>query len=107
MVFLAIPMLYRFGDLVPALFFVVVSFSSLTFVGSQIGTDSGVQFYYLVSASLAVLVLGVDHLALAGTVVAIGIGLVIGMQFLVPADTGIQPGGRSTADSSSRPQVRV
>ncbi|MCB1289985.1 MAG: adenylate/guanylate cyclase domain-containing protein [Mycolicibacterium sp.] len=91
MVFLAIPMLYRFGDLVPALFFVVVSFSSLTFVGSQIGTDSGVQFYYLVSASLAVLVLGVDHLALAGTVVAIGIGLVIGMQFLVPADTGIQP----------------
>ena len=91
MVFLAIPMLYRFGDVVPALFFVAVSFSSLTFVGSQIGTDSGVQFYYLVSASLAVLVLGMDHIALAGTVVAIGIGLVIGMQFLVPADTGIQP----------------
>ncbi len=78
MVFLAIPMLYRFGDVVPALFFVVVAFSSLTFVGSQIGTDSGVQFYYLVSASLAVLVLGMDH-------------LVIGMQFLVPDDTGIQP----------------
>ena len=91
MVFLATPVLYRFGDVVPALFFVIVAFSSLTFVGSQIGTDSGVQFYYLVSASLAVLVLGMDHIALAGTVVAIGIGLVIGMQFLVPADTGIQP----------------
>ena len=60
-------------------------------MGSQIGTDSGVQFYYLVSASLAVLVLGTEHLALASTVVAIGAGLCIGMQFTVPADTGIQP----------------
>ena len=91
MVFLATPVLYRFGDVVPALFFVIVAFSSLTFVGSQIGTDSGVQFYYLVSASLAVLVLGMDHLVLAGTVVTIGIGLVTAMQFLVPDDTGIQP----------------
>lgn len=90
-IFLAIPLLHRFGDIIAALVFVIVAFSSLTFVGSQIGTDSGVQFYYLVSASLAVLVLGMNHLALAGTVVAVGATLVIAMQFLVPQDTGIQP----------------
>ena len=90
-VFLAIPWLHRFGNIVAATVFVIVSYASLTFVGMQIGTDSGVQFYYLVSASLAVLVLGVEHLTLAGITVAAGAGLVIALQFLVPADTGLQP----------------
>ena len=90
-VFLAIPWLHRFGNIVAATVFVIVSYASLTFVGVQIGTDSGVQFYYLVSASLAVLVLGVEHLTLAGITVAAGAGLVIALQFLVPADTGLQP----------------
>lgn len=90
-VFLAIPLLHRFGNMVAALVFVGLSYTSLTFVGSQIGTDSGVQFYYLVSASLAVLVVGIDHLALASSVVAVGAGLVVALQFLVPPDTGLQP----------------
>jgi adenylate cyclase len=90
-VFLAVPLLHRFGGIIAALVFVALAYSSLTFVGSQIGTDSGVQFYYLVSASLAVLVLGVEHLKLAAAVVGVGAGLVVAMQFLVPQDTGIQP----------------
>jgi len=90
-VFLAIPLLHRFGNIIAAMTFVIVAYASLTFVGSQVGTDSGVQFYYLVSASLAVLVLGTEHLPLASTVVGIGAALVVGMQFLVPTDTGIQP----------------
>lgn len=89
--FLGVPLLNRFGNVVPALVFVGIAFSSLTFVGWQIGTDSGVQFYYLVSASLTVLVLGVEHAILAGTVVSIGAALVVAMQFMVPQDTGIQP----------------
>ena len=90
-VLLTIPWLNRFGNVIAPVVFVVIAYSSLTFVGSQIGTDSGVQFYYLVSASLAVLVLGIEHLRLAAAVVAVGAALIIGMQFLVPADTGIQP----------------
>lgn len=90
-VLLAIPLLNRFGSLWGALVFVVVAFSSLTFVGLRIGTDSGVQFYYLVSASLAVLVLGLRHLALAALVTAIGAALCVALQVLAPADTGIQP----------------
>lgn len=89
--FLVVPLLHRFGEIIASLAFVFVAFLSLTIVGWQVGTDSGIQFYYLVSASLAVLVLGVEHIVMASTVVAIGAGLTIASQFLVPGDTGIQP----------------
>ena len=95
--FLMLPLLHRFGSLIAAVVFVIIAFSSLTFVGSQLGTDSGVQFYYLVSASLAVLVMGDEHLWLAGTTVAVGAALVVAMQFLVPGDTGLQPEWALTA----------
>ncbi|GAY13441.1 adenylate cyclase [Mycobacterium sp. shizuoka-1] len=90
-IFVGIPLLHRFGEIIAALAFVFFAFLSLTIVGWQVGTDSGIQFYYLVSASLAVLVLGVEHVVLASTVVAVGAGLTIASQFLVPGDTGIQP----------------
>ncbi|WP_170310462.1 adenylate/guanylate cyclase domain-containing protein [Mycolicibacterium sarraceniae] len=90
-IFGIIPVLHRFGEILAALAFVFFAFVSLTVVGWQIGTDSGIQFYYLVSASLAVLVLGVEHWVLASVVVAIGAGLTIASQFLVPGDTGVQP----------------
>ena len=89
--FMVIPLLHRFGEVIASLTFVFIAFASLTFVGWQIGTDSGLQFYYIVSASLAVLVLGVEHIVMASIVVAIGAGLTIASQFLVPGDTGIQP----------------
>ena len=89
--FMLIPLLHRFGDVIASLTFVTVAFASLTYVGWHIGTDSGLQFYYIVSASLAVLVLGVEHLVMASVVVAIGAGLTIASQFIVPGDTGIQP----------------
>jgi adenylate cyclase len=90
-IFGVIPLLHRFGEILAALAFVFFAFLSLTIVGWQVGTDSGIQFYFLVSASLAVLVLGVEHVVLASIVVAIGAGLTIASQFLVPGDTGIQP----------------
>ena len=89
--FMLIPLLNRFGEVIASLTFVAVAFASLTYVGWHIGTDSGLQFYYIVSASLAVLVLGVEHLVMASVVVAIGAGLTIASQFLVPGDTQIQP----------------
>jgi adenylate cyclase len=90
-VLLTIPWLNRFGNVIAPVVFVVIAYSSLTFVGSRIGTDSGVQLYFLVSASLAVLVLGIEHLRLAAALVAVGAALIVGMEFLVPADTGMQP----------------
>ncbi|WP_167109075.1 adenylate/guanylate cyclase domain-containing protein [Mycobacterium sp. DL592] len=91
LVFFAIPLLQPFGEVIASLVFVFFAFASLTVVGWQVGTDSGLQFYYLVSASLAVLVLGVEHAVLASIMVAIGVGLTIASQFLVPGDTHLQP----------------
>jgi len=90
-VFFAIPLLKPLGEVIASLVFVFFAFASLTLVGWQVGTDSGLQFYYLVSASLAVLVLGIEHVALASVVVTIGVGLTIASQFLVPGDTHVQP----------------
>ena len=95
--FLAMPLLHRFGSIIAAVVFVVIAYASLTFVGSQLGTDSGVQFYYLVSASLAILVLGTEHVVLASITAAVGAALVIAMQLLVPGDTGLQPKWALTA----------
>jgi adenylate cyclase len=91
LVFVAIPLLHRFGELLAGLTFITCAYLSLTIVGWQIGTDTGLQFYYFVSASLAVLVLGIEHVVLASVLVAIGAGLTIAAQFLVPGDTGVQP----------------
>lgn len=90
-IFMLIPLLHRFGELVASLSFVIFAYMTLTFVCWQVGTDSGMQFFYLVSASLAVLILGVEHTLLAATVVALGTGLAITLQFMVPGDTRIQP----------------
>lgn len=90
-IFFCIPLLQPFGEVIATLVFVVVAFTSLTVVGWQVGTDSGLQFYYLVSASLAVLTLGVEHIVLASSVVTVGVGLTIASQFLVPGDTQVQP----------------
>jgi adenylate cyclase len=57
----------------------------------NVGTGAGLQFYFLVSATVAVLVMGIEHIVLACLLVAIGAGIVITLQFTVPADTGLQP----------------
>ena len=90
-VFLMIPLLYRFGNLVAPLAFFAVAYASLTVVCWHLGTDSGMQFYFLVAATLMVLVLGVDHIVLAAALAAVGATTVVALELLVPDDTGVQP----------------
>ncbi|OBK11010.1 adenylate cyclase [Mycobacterium asiaticum] len=90
-VYLAIPLLYRFGQLVPPIAFTVAAYVLITAVSIHVGTGSGLQFYYLVGASIVVLVLGIDHLALASVLAAAGAALTIALQVLVPEKTGVQP----------------
>src|SRR5262245_55616761 len=75
--YLAIPALYRFGVLVASLAFIIVAYSLITVVIARVGTGSGMQFYFLVAASIVVLVLGTKHIALASTMAALGAGLTI------------------------------
>jgi adenylate cyclase len=90
-IFLTIPLLYRFGELVPALVFFAVAYTSITVVCWHLGTGSGLLFYYLVAATLMVLILGVDHLVLASVLAAILAATVIALVIVVPYNTGVQP----------------
>lgn len=90
-VFLITPKLARFGKLVAPLAFVAAAYLSLSLLIWAVGTGSGLQFYFLAAAAIAVLILGVEHVVLAAVVAAVGAGLVIGLEFLVPEDAGIQP----------------
>ena len=90
-IYAIIPLLHRFGELLPPLTFIGTAYVSIFTICWFIGTGSGLQFYFLVAACLVVLQLGVDRIFLAAILAAIAAGMVITLQFLVPRDTGVQP----------------
>ncbi|HVQ49460.1 MAG TPA: adenylate/guanylate cyclase domain-containing protein [Mycobacterium sp.] len=90
-IFLMIPLLYRFGEIVPALVFFAIAYTSITVLCWHLGTGSGLMFYYLVAATIMVLILGVDHLVLASVLAAILAATVIALEVSVPYNTGVQP----------------
>lgn len=90
-VYLVLPRLYRFGELHAPLIFIGIAYSLTTLVSAYIGRGSGQQLYFLVAASLVVLILGIEHIVLASVVAALGAGLTIALQLLAPVDTGVQP----------------
>lgn len=85
------PMLYRYGELIAPLAFVGIAYLTTFTVCWVVGTSSGIQFYFLASASISVLILGVDRIALAAFVAAIGAALAIILEFTVPGTNLDQP----------------
>jgi adenylate cyclase len=81
----------RFGELIAPLAFITVAYASLTFLCWHLGTGTGVQFYFLIAAVAAVMVLGIERIGLAIAAAAIGISLVIALEFTVPSNTGAEP----------------
>ena len=90
-IYATVPVLHRFGELLPPLTFIGTAYLSIFTICWFVGTGSGLQFYFLVAACLIVLQLGVDRIFLAAILAAIAAGMVITLQFLVPRDTGAQP----------------
>ncbi|MCH9666561.1 MAG: adenylate/guanylate cyclase domain-containing protein [Actinomycetia bacterium] len=95
--FLVIPRLRVFGEVVAGMTFVVVSYLSLGFMCYSVGTGSGLQFYFLVAASLVVLVMGIERIVFASAIVALGIAIAITLEITVPHDRGIGPSWSLTA----------
>jgi len=95
--FLAIPQLRRYGELVPPLVFTALAYASLFFITWNVGTGSGLLFYYPIAAVLIVLTLGAERIWLAGVLAAVGVALAIILRLTVPADTGLQPSWSITA----------
>jgi adenylate cyclase len=90
-IYATVPLLHRFGELVPPLTFIGTAYASIFTICWFVGTGSGLQFYFLVAACLVVLQLGVDRIFLAAGLAAVAAGMVITLQFFVPRDTGAQP----------------
>ena len=88
-----IPLLHRLGSLVGPLAFAVVGYAIIFTICSMVGTDTGMPMQYLVAAAIMVLILGADHLAISVALTVLAALLIIALELLVPADTGI----RSTA----------
>jgi adenylate cyclase len=90
-VFLTIPRLCPFGELVAPLTFVSFAYVSVTFICFTLGTGSGLQFYFLVAALLLVLVLGIERIVLASAIAGIGVAITIALELTVPNDRGLGP----------------
>jgi adenylate cyclase len=91
-VFLVIPQLYRFGDLLPPVVFIVVAYLSMTVSSIYVGSGIGLHFYFAVAGAIVVLVLGIDRIVLASFLAVLGAVTVIALEMWVPHDTGTQPG---------------
>lgn len=90
-VYLMIPRLCGWGELVAPLVFIFVSYATITVLCIHLGTGSGLLFYYVVAAAIMLVILGVDHILLASVLSAIGALTVILLELFVPNDTGTQP----------------
>jgi adenylate cyclase len=91
LVYFAIPLLYRFGELIAPVTFIIVAYLLITVISLRVGTAYGMQFYFLVGAAIIVLVLGIEHIVVASTLAAVGAGLTIALNLVVPEYTGVQP----------------
>lgn len=90
-IFVAIPKLHRYGEFVAPLTFTAAAYAFTFAICWMFGTNSGLQFYLLAAASIAVLIVGVEHIAMAATVAGVGAGLAVALELLVSPDTGVQP----------------
>ena len=89
-VFAVVPRLDRFGDLVAPLTFFGAAYVSVFASTWDIGTSAGGEFFFLVGACLAVLLLGIEHIVLASGLAAVAAGGIIALESLVPRNTGLQ-----------------
>lgn len=91
LIFALIPLLHRFGELVAPMVLVCTAYGLMMAVGSWIGTHTGIAFFFLTSALVAVLVLGIEHLVLSCVVVAVGVAILIAINVVDPGRTQKQP----------------
>ena len=85
----SIPLWHRAGPLVAPLVYVAGSYTAIFVICSMLGTNSGMQIQYLAIAAGTVLVVGAERLFLLTGTSIVAVSLVIALEILVPADTGL------------------
>ena len=86
-----VPMLGRFGSLVAGIGFLVVGTAVLSTLCVQLGTDTGLLFYFFVLAAATPMVVGITRIRLSAGTVVICTAAVPILYFTVPGDTGRAP----------------
>jgi adenylate cyclase len=89
--FALIPLLERYGPLVAPMTFMGIAFVTIFVISYLVGTGTGLRFYLLIVAPVAILILGIEHIFLVVTVTVAAAALAVALEFLVPADKGILP----------------
>ncbi len=87
--FALLPALHRFGPAVAPVCFIVLAGAFIFWVSFLLGSAGGVWLFYLTVAALGMLFLGLERLWVAGLLSALAAVLMIAVQFLAPADTGL------------------
>lgn len=89
--FAVVPQLRRFRIQVAAGVFSLLALATLSVLTAEVGTGSGLTFYFPVMAAAAPMVIGVRRvITLAVTLVAC-VGAVLVLHFTVPSDTRVAP----------------
>jgi len=86
-----VPLLGRFGSLVAGFGFLVVGTAVLSTLCVQLGTDTGLLFYFFVLAAATPMVVGITRIRLSAGTVVICTAAVPILYFTVPGDTGRAP----------------
>ena len=85
------PRLYRFGELLAPLAFFTIAYLTIVLICLKAGTGSGVLFYFVITGAIVLLVLGIEHLALASTLATVAVATAIVLELNIPENTGSQP----------------
>jgi adenylate cyclase len=86
---ICLPLLHRFGPLAAPLVFAGVFYAFLFRNTLQIGTDGGSYLAYFAAATLSILILGLEHVALAALLSAVAAALIVVLHFVAPGNTGV------------------
>jgi signal transduction histidine kinase/ActR/RegA family two-component response regulator len=90
-IFASVPLLHRFGPLAAAPAIIVVAYVYLFVLIYRLGTGSGLQTYYLMTAGLVLVFFGIERVLLSAFFGVLAVLLIVSLEILVPNDTGMVP----------------
>ncbi|MCA1370936.1 hypothetical protein I6F15_26660 [Bradyrhizobium sp. BRP14] len=85
----AIPVLHRVGPRAAVIALAMVNLPATFVVCFLLGTDTGMQMFYLIYGAGAVLIVGVESVGLLVTVTACALALIITLEMFAPKNGGL------------------
>lgn len=86
---LLVPLLHPFGPLVGGNALLAISYAGIAALCLELGTGSGVYFYFLVAPAIAILFFGTDRVSVAAGWTVGGAALIVALHVLAPESTGL------------------